>query len=296
MLKKPRLDIASTAHVATTPNSLFKLAVHYIAQHLELVESFMGFPEIVGELIFRAAEHSCRFDYEEDEYHKCLRRLILFTEAYGEVVLSKLSLSGRWSSFQLYKSHIEIFRDLTELELAECGLEDEDDVLPHIGQYLLKLTYLSLRQNKLTDKGLMRLTTPYRVMGTGPGKLVQLNISDNQDITASGIKKYMSGFRELNEINITGTSVKRTEALLKIWKFEVRKGSSTGPEVVSFGWASGVTVSGYNLILSRIIEGAVAAEKESADFNVSQRSNRFRQHGPGTVLQSAACGYCISDL
>ncbi|XP_033736955.1 uncharacterized protein LOC117325113 [Pecten maximus] len=210
--------------MVTTPNSLLKLAIKFVSQHLELVESLVGFPEIVGELIFREAESSGKFNYHDDEYHDCLRRLVLFTEAYGEVVLAKLSLTRRWSSLQLYKCHLQIFLDLTELELARCGLEDADDLLPHIGQHLTKLKHLSLKQNKLTDKGLVRLTTPYRVMGVGPEKLALLNLSDNQEITGTGVLKYLCAFLDLSEINITGTSIKRSEALLKMWKFDIRRG------------------------------------------------------------------------
>lgn len=118
------------------PTSLLKLCINYVAKHLELVESLVDFPEIIGELIFRAAESNCRFHFHGDEYHDCLNRLKLFTEAYRDTILSKLSLSGRRSSFRLYKDHIQIFTGLTELELFDCGLVDDDELLPHIGQNL----------------------------------------------------------------------------------------------------------------------------------------------------------------
>ncbi|XP_069127732.1 uncharacterized protein [Argopecten irradians] len=300
----------------TTPNSLLNLVIQYVSQHLELVESFEGFPEIVGELIFRAAESNSKFDYHGDEYHECLRRLVLFTDAYGEVVLSKLSLTRRWSSLHLYKCHLQLFRDLTALELAECGLDDNDELLPHIGQHLHKLKCLSLQQNKLTDNGLVRMTTPYRVMGVGPGELESINISDNQEITGSGVLKYLSAFQDLVEINITGTS--RNESLLKLWQFDIKKESSTSPDVINTGWAADVvdkwavqaeqslvmadkeksttqrfysnkrkdeenyfkskgtfknTVSGYNIILSRIKNDGSKTTPEN--IVIHQRNDRI---------------------
>ncbi|XP_021351073.1 leucine-rich repeat-containing protein 42-like isoform X2 [Mizuhopecten yessoensis] len=340
LLGNPRFESESARHAVTTPISLLKLVIHYVSQHLELVESLVGFPEIVGELIFRAAETSCKFYYQDDEYHDCLQRLKLFTQAYGEVVLSKLSMSGRWSSLELYKDHIQIFRHLTELELAECGLGDDDELLPHIGQHLPQLKCLSLRHNKLTDKGLVKLTTPYRVMGAGPRKLALLNLSDNQEITGTGVLKYLSAFQDLSEINITGTSVKRNEALLKTWKFDIKKGSSIGPEVTSFGWASDVvdkwaaqaeqsllladndktatqkfysnkrmkevkssklkgtfkkTVSGYNIVLSRLKEGVTISKEASACHKFPQRKDGISEFEQRAHQHPAKRGHFSSE-
>lgn len=74
-----------------TAKSLFDISLQFIADHIEHVDSLVGFPEQMADKLFSAAEERHKFT----EPHTAPRALQVFCEAYGELVLRSLCLRNR---------------------------------------------------------------------------------------------------------------------------------------------------------------------------------------------------------
>lgn len=74
-----------------TVKSLFDISLQFIADHIEHVDSLVGFPEQMADKLFSAAEERHKFA----EPHTAPRALQLFCEAYKELVLKSLCLRNR---------------------------------------------------------------------------------------------------------------------------------------------------------------------------------------------------------
>ena len=72
------------------PESLFQKCIQLVAKNLDLVDSFQGFPSLIGEKIFRSAINDERFHRDSDYESLSLN---LFTEEFKEEVLSELNVS-----------------------------------------------------------------------------------------------------------------------------------------------------------------------------------------------------------
>ncbi|KAK3089351.1 hypothetical protein FSP39_002959 [Pinctada imbricata] len=183
--------------------SLMEIAIDFVASNLHHVESFCGFPDIVGQEIFRRAELMKRFDISNDGDARCLR---LFIDSYGALVLSQLNLSGCHLGVNYALDNLLHFKSLEELDVSACGLGDSHEFLPYIG-HLESLRKLNLSSNSLTDEGMRKLTTPYRVCGKGPKHLEICDISDNPTISSKSIQR-LSSFPELHTVDVTKTQIK----------------------------------------------------------------------------------------
>lgn len=82
------------------PFSLFETCVGLVARNLDLVESFCGFPALIGEKIFKAGRETERFMHD---VHYMTAALRLFADAFEDELLSSLSVIG---NFTFYSSLI----------------------------------------------------------------------------------------------------------------------------------------------------------------------------------------------
>ena len=76
-----------------SPQSLLNQCTDLVATHLDLVESFVGLPSLIGQKIFNAGCHRDRFKFDVEYSTQAVR---LFTDAYEEQFLSSLSVSGKY--------------------------------------------------------------------------------------------------------------------------------------------------------------------------------------------------------
>ena len=111
------------------PESLFQMCIQLVAKNLDLVESFQGFPSLIGEKIFRCAINSERFNSDSDYESLSLK---LFTDAFRDEVLSLLNVSRQYLGLNYYIENFLMFKDLTELDVSYCGLGDDHEILTHI--------------------------------------------------------------------------------------------------------------------------------------------------------------------
>ena len=111
------------------PESLFQMCIQLVAKNLDLVDSFQGFPSLIGEKIFRCAINGERFHSDSDYESLSLN---LFTEEFKEEVLSELNVSRQYLGLNYYIENFLMFRDLTDLDVSYCGLGDDHEILTHI--------------------------------------------------------------------------------------------------------------------------------------------------------------------
>lgn len=75
-----------------TTKSLFDIAVMFVADNIQHVDSLVGFPEQIGDRLFAAVEEN-RVFLNLDISPKALQ---LFSDAYGHMVLGSLCLRNRY--------------------------------------------------------------------------------------------------------------------------------------------------------------------------------------------------------
>ena len=90
------------------------------------MESLVGFPDIIGEQLFKHA-YSSGLDQSQ-------QTLKLFCDAYGDLVLRSLSLAGQHLFANNYMEYLQCFIMLSELDLSYCRLGDEHELLTQVGE------------------------------------------------------------------------------------------------------------------------------------------------------------------
>ncbi|RUS71479.1 hypothetical protein EGW08_020765 [Elysia chlorotica] len=206
--------------------SLFQLCVNFICDHLQCLDSLVGFPDILGKTIFNAAfgikPNSIEAGYRSsssasfsssvsihvsrpDDYRNKLR---VFFEAYGDCnILDSLSLQedplflnntiddGWW-----------LYQYVRQLDLAYCGLGDSHDILPQLLGSTYRLQTLILKGNALTDEGVRRLTLRNRMFIGNALPLETLDLSENLGITEKSLL-FLNRLQKLTILNISNTSI-----------------------------------------------------------------------------------------
>ena len=143
------IPVSSTTNITSqscnqTPVSLFQMCIQLVAKNIDLVDSFHGFPSLIGEKIFKCAISDERFKTDSD--YETLS-LSLFTEGFKEEVLSELNVSKQYLGLNYYIENFLMFRDLTELDVSYCGLGDHHEILVHIStlkRYLYTLNKMKV--------------------------------------------------------------------------------------------------------------------------------------------------------
>ena len=114
------------------PTRLVDLCITYLAKHLKHVESFVDFPDQIGEQIFSEAVSLRMF---EEKSQTEVNNMRLFCEAYGTQVLSSLNLSRHHLVVNNYSETICTFTSLTGLDLTACGLGDDHPVIAAVANF-----------------------------------------------------------------------------------------------------------------------------------------------------------------
>ena len=107
------------------PQSLFHICLDYVSKNISMVESLDGFPDIVGEELFKKVQENGNFGSDP-------KNLKLFCEAYGYLVLSKLSLCSAHILISNYLEYLQLFVCLKELDVSHCRLGDTHELLSYI--------------------------------------------------------------------------------------------------------------------------------------------------------------------
>lgn len=192
-----------------TAKSLFDISLLFIADNIHHVDSLVGFPEQVGDRLFAAAEEKQIFTNPDI----APRALQLFNDAYGERVLSSLSLRNRFPLLAERMCEIKTFHSLKSLDLFGCRLGDSHDMFQHLTSESLSssLIELFIGGNNLSNMGLQRLTAPIRMMKKGLSQLQLLDISYNP-ISEKAIR-FLKCLPKLQNLDISGTNLKLCTSL-----------------------------------------------------------------------------------
>ena len=117
-------DTSTNDGLHTAP-SLLKITITFVSDNLHLVESLVGFPELVGELLFEAASSRNKF--------KEIKSMNLFSEAYGTCVLSEVRIGSQTFLDKILGSFHGLHL-LVKLDLSGCQIGDNHEMLKVIGQ------------------------------------------------------------------------------------------------------------------------------------------------------------------
>ncbi|XP_041359175.1 leucine-rich repeat-containing protein 42-like [Gigantopelta aegis] len=225
---------------ACSVTRLVDLCITYVAKNLNYVESFVDFPDGIGEQIFAVAVSLGVFG---ERSRSEVTNMSLFSDAYGQQVLSHLNLSQNHLVANNYTDTICVFTGLTGLDLASCGLGDDHPLIAAVAN-IDSLLLLGLRNNALSDEGIRKMTSPIRMFKKGPLNLQKIDISDNTQITVKGVV-YLRVFTQLQVIDLSGTSVKPLETAAfeeEMRLVQLTEKASDAPlfEVQTEGWAATV--------------------------------------------------------
>lgn len=183
--------------------SLFDITLLFVADNIQHVDSLVGFPEQIGDRLFAAVEENRTF-LNSDVSSKALQ---LFSDAYGDLVLSSLCLRNRFPLFHEKMKEIKSFHGLKRLDLFGCRLGDDHEIFQHLTSGLMtSLEQLFIGANNMTDVGLQRLTAPVRMMKKGLDSLTSLDVSYNA-ITERAFR-YLTCLPKLAELDVSGTGMK----------------------------------------------------------------------------------------
>ena len=86
--------VDTTLSEPRVPPSLLQTCLQFVACNLQLVDSLVGFPEIMGQRLFLEAIKRRQFE-PLSQTNDSFWNLKLFQDAYGALVLEKLQLKGK---------------------------------------------------------------------------------------------------------------------------------------------------------------------------------------------------------
>ena len=133
------LDKASGCH---KPPSLLHVCCDFVADRITLVDSFEGFPELIGETLFERVIQKGILDSPTEEAIGVLKK---FSEGYETLVCDKFVLRDTCVGLnRCADALIQCFTTLTVLDLHGCRIGDDHDVLKFISESLRYVSRKSL--------------------------------------------------------------------------------------------------------------------------------------------------------
>ena len=190
---------------------LFDMCLRFIAENIENVDSLVGFPSQIGELLFNECIRINKFDSHLNKSNKTTKsNLNLFADAYPDMLIESINLSNinkfEFLNFQSILSQCLIKNlDISNVKLNEIFQNDELTLCDLLKSSSTSLIYLNLSNNDLDEDFLKKFTLPQRLNYVNFEKLTTIDLSSNNRIQFSQnlIKKYFNKFDSLNEIIIT---------------------------------------------------------------------------------------------
>ena len=120
--------VLSIATVSLKDGGLYMMCLKYIARHIELLDSLVNFPELIGKRLL----HVLKDEGILDHYGKSKRALNIFSDAYGSLLLDALSIRCCPYVIDDKLDELMAFSALVEVDLSDNKLGDDHDILIHI--------------------------------------------------------------------------------------------------------------------------------------------------------------------
>lgn len=241
-LKKATKRFSLKEKICLKEGSLFNMCLKFMTINIDLIDSLVGMPEIIGEQLFSYMIKEKIFNFEiskdgslsANDLFK-VRKLAVFGEAYNDLILKSLTLDGVPLNFN-FMPLICNFQFIVELDLSGRKLPSE---LFSIVATFACLEKLILQDTKLTDECVTKLTLPYRIYKENPQSLEIVDIKNNKNVS-NGSLELLLNFKNLKLLNLTGTSVSLNFELvyeLKQFGWQISRDEPTYSYPINSGWA-----------------------------------------------------------
>lgn len=226
---------------------LFDMCLNFIALHLNLVDSLVGFPSIVGEDLFKECVKCSKFNSEN-------RNLSLFADAYPEYLIKSINLSAKPSIFTSLVPIIEKCF-IKQLDISNCNLNmlltennlNLSEILKNSAEFL---EYLNLSSNQLNETFIQKFTLPQRVHLIDFQKLNEINLSKNLELNSGTIfQRYFLKFKNLSKISISCSKASKSDAN---FKFKVCSCSALELITLNSGWISNIALDKLDSKLDKV--------------------------------------------
>lgn len=230
--------------ITLAEGSLFNMCLKYIMVNMNLLDSLIGFPEVVAKqmLDFMIDQKFLQiqeilFKVPSSTEHFHCRTLKLFDDAYGSLFLESLSLAVLKDQTKLNLNPLlSCFTNIKELDLSNVGLTADDvRIVPQFNS----LEKLILKNTNLTDQTINKLTVPFRMYKEKSEKLKVLDLQGNP--ISNRCLELVVVFPKLQILNLSSSNVQmKFELVYELkqfgWQFSTKR-----PEydkVVNKGWAA----------------------------------------------------------
>lgn len=165
------------------PVSLYDQSMSVVAANTEFLESLEGFPDEMAIQIWNAAVQLKMLD---SPGIKTSQTLATFADAYPDLMLSQVVISNLFLINDYHTDLLQLLRGTVKLDLSDIGLDDDHDMIKDL-QHLDNLAILVLQKNDLSDIGVRNLVMPC-VGGKKMKQLEYIDVSNNR-ITRKGLQR-----------------------------------------------------------------------------------------------------------
>lgn len=197
-----------------TPEPLFKICLDYVGRNVDMIESLINFPEIVGEQIL---QNCVQCGYFSENTTTSVNIINLFVGAYGQQFMQ----SFQCMNLQLVNEYCECLEILclpvTHLDFHGCRLGNNNDILRAVVD-MENLKVLNLSCNDLSEDGFRQLLARFKMYKRGFQALESLDISENL-VNIKTLKTLLSLPKLKNlRISLTSSLVMGNSQFVEEWQ------------------------------------------------------------------------------
>ena len=161
---------------------------------------------------------------------RSIQILEIFVDSYKDEMLSSL----RVDKLLVLNNHEDEFkiliRNCTMIDLSNCGIDEDHDILIHIANFCQNLQVLKMNRNSLSSKSLRLMFGLPTLPKKNLVKLNCLEIAGNTKITIKGIEQYvLSLVKSLQKIAFSWNDILEADRVMnsKNWQRSISTFSET---------------------------------------------------------------------
>jgi hypothetical protein len=206
--------------------SLFDCCLNFVTVHLDLVDSFEGFPEDVAAHIWQRGLDNAT----------CELNVSAFCQAFPDVFLPKCKIDSALLLDTYDALFPQLLANVVELDLSDCKLGDDHEIIAALHEFA-SLRVLSLKSNALGAAGFRNLVSPTLVKKRAFKKLDYLDLRDN-DTDRKSFRRVLSALAGLRRIVVSCEEIELEVICETMGEFDFCK--MTRPHMVKVetsGWA-----------------------------------------------------------